>query len=79
MEFVLLANRDKLPFASPSIIRNTAFITPVLVEWRRRYCSEMEMDSEVARYHSAIPVIECLSASGMPAILLLSQQAPHAD
>lgn len=39
----------------------------------------MEMNSEVARYHSAIPVIECLSASGLLAILLLSQQALHAD
>jgi len=38
----------------------------------------MEVDSEVARYHSAIPVVECLSASGTPAILLLSQQALHA-
>ena len=70
------ANSPFLPLVSSGIQLS---LLPVLVEWRRRYRFEMEMDSEVARYHSAIPVIECLSASGMLAILLLSQRALHAD
>lgn len=54
------------------------FLLQVQVE-RRRWGFEMEMDWEVTGCHSAVPVIECLSASGMLAILLLSQQALRAD
>lgn len=39
----------------------------------------METDGEAVGYRSTIAIIECLSAPGMLAILLLSQQALHAD